>query len=387
MGRHIYVHNPFCARKCPYCGFYSEEGTSGMDEYYRCAEAEARLWVAAEGAPDADDGIDTVYFGGGTPSLPDSSQVCRLLKTIKESFGIRPDAEITIEINPSSLTRKKAEDYFNAGFNRVSVGVQSLSDSVLRTLGRLHDSAGATEAIKMLKEAGFTNISADLITGVPGQTMEDVLRDVDKFASLGIRHVSTYSLTLEEGTAFYTRYRDSLEDLVPPEQERAVYHAVRRRLEELGIIPYEISNSACEGYRSVHNSSYWNGSEYYAIGAGAHGYTRGRRYGHPDSIDEYIRVMSGPLPDSGIPEGLIYIEEYMTPEDRMQEYPFLRLRTGEGIDVKVFEEKFGRDVYEVFGKAIEDNISCGLLEDRDGHIRLTEEGLDFADAVIRDFLG
>ncbi|MBQ4190288.1 MAG: radical SAM protein, partial [Clostridiales bacterium] len=142
MGRHIYVHNPFCARKCPYCGFYSEEGTSRTAEYYRCAEAEARL-LAAGDISDADDGPDTVYFGGGTPSFPDSSLVCGLLKTITESFGIRPGAEITIEINPSSLTKEKAEEYRKAGFNRVSVGVQSLSDDVLRTLGRLHDSQGA----------------------------------------------------------------------------------------------------------------------------------------------------------------------------------------------------------------------------------------------------
>ncbi|MBO4425795.1 MAG: radical SAM family heme chaperone HemW [Clostridiales bacterium] len=386
MGRHIYVHNPFCARKCPYCGFYSEEGTSRISEYYRCAEAEVRLWAAGD-TGDADDGIDTVYFGGGTPSFPDSDKVCSLLRIIREEFVIRPHAEITIEINPSSLTEDKAIAYHEAGFNRVSVGVQSLSDSVLKTLGRLHDSSKAIEAINILKQAGFTNISADLITGVPGQTMEDVLNDIDRFASLGVKHVSTYSLTLEEGTAFYARYKDKLEDLVPPEEERAVYHAVRRRLEELGIIPYEISNSACEGFRSVHNGSYWNGSEYFAIGAGSHGFTNGIRYGHADSIDEYIKVMSSAVPGGGMPEGLIYVEEEMTLEDRMAEYPFLRLRTSEGIDKGLFAQKFGRDAYDVFGEAIQANVSRGLLEDTDGHIRLTERGLDFADAVIRDFLG
>ena len=385
MGRHIYVHNPFCARKCPYCGFYSEEGTVRTEEFYRCAELEAKLWVK-HGIKDADDGIDTVYFGGGTPSFPDSDLVCGLLRTIKESFDIRQDAEVTIEINPSSLTAARAEAYLEAGFNRVSVGVQSLSDSVLKTLGRLHDSGKAIEALATLKAAGFTNISADLILGVPGQTLGSIENDILQFYSLGVRHVSTYSLTLEEDTPFYSRYNGRLEDLVPPEEERTMYHAARRLLESLGIIPYEISNSACEGFRSVHNGAYWNGSEYYGIGAGAHGYTDGIRYGHTDSIDEYIRVLSGATAEDGLPEGLIFIEEQMSQEDMMREYPFLRLRTSEGIDTALFEEKFGKDIEEVFGVAIQTNVTRGLLEYCDGHVRLTEKGLDFADAVIRDFL-
>lgn len=385
MGRHIYVHNPFCARKCPYCGFYSEEGAGRTEEFYKCAELEAKLW-AKQGIKDADDGIDTVYFGGGTPSFPDSRFVCGLLGTIRESFGIRQDAEITIEINPSSLTAEKANAYREAGFNRVSVGVQSLSDDVLVTLGRLHDSARAVEAIEMLKAAGFDNISADLILGVPGQTLESIEDDISKFHSLGVKHVSTYSLTLEEGTPFYTRYYGKLEDLVPPEEERTMYHASRRFLESLGIIPYEISNSSCEGFRSVHNSAYWNGSEYYAIGAGAHGYNDGIRYGHPDSIDEYIRILSGVTEEDGFPEGLIYVEEQMSLEDKMREYPFLRLRTGDGIDESLFEAKFGRTLEDVYGSAIDTNVSRGLLERADGHVRLTEKGLDYADAVIRDFL-
>ena len=385
MGRHIYVHNPFCARKCPYCGFYSEEGAGRINEFYRYAKKEVGLW-ASRAIEEADDGEDTVYFGGGTPSFPDSRLVCGLLETIKASFGIRQDAEITIEINPSSLTEEKAREYFEAGFNRVSVGVQSLSDDVLKTLGRLHDSKKAEEALALLKKAGFTNISADLILGVPGQTLESVISDIERFAEMGVKHVSTYSLTLEEGTSFYARYNGRLEDLVPPEEERTMYHAARRHLESLGIIPYEISNSACEGFRSVHNSAYWNGSEYYAIGAGAHGYTNGVRYGHPDSIDEYIKVMDGPVQENKLPDGLVYIEEKMDLEDKMREYPFLRLRTSEGIDVSLFEAKFGRPLLEVYGEAIRANTEKGLLETCDGHVRLTEKGLDFADAVIRDFL-
>ena len=385
MGRHIYVHNPFCARKCPYCGFYSEEGTARTEAFYRCAEVEARL-LAKGGVKDADSGIDTVYFGGGTPSFPESTLVCGLLKTIKDEFEIRPDAEITIEINPSSLTEDKAKAYFDAGFNRVSVGVQSLSDDVLKTLGRLHDSAGAIAALETLSKAGFTNISADLITGVPGQTLESLENDIRTFHSLGVKHVSTYSLTIEEDTPFFERYNGHLEDLVPPEDERAMYKGARLLLESFGIIPYEISNSACEGFRSVHNSAYWNGCEYYAIGAGAHGYNDGVRYGHPDSIDEYIKVLSGVTAEDSMPDGLIYVEEKMSLEDRMREYPFLRLRTSEGIDGNLFAQVFGKDLHDVFGDAIRINVSKGLLETADGHVRLTEKGLDFADAVIRDFL-
>ena len=238
-----------------------------MEAFYKAAKREAELIgsVISESAgtnPLTDiDNRDTVYFGGGTPSLPDSKLITDLLEAIKKAFNIASDAEITIEVNPSSVTTEKLTAYREAGFNRISLGVQSLDDEVLKTLGRLHDSKGALDAIAKIKNAGFTNISADLITGVPGETLEGIKKDIKTFSDLGIKHISTYSLMLEEGTAFYDRYNKTIEEYISPETEREMYHGTRAYLNELGYETYEISNSALPGFKSIHNSSYWNSCE------------------------------------------------------------------------------------------------------------------------------
>ena len=249
MGRHIYVHNPFCVRKCPYCDFYSITDSSLANQYYEAAESEARFWAEHEYSSGAseDDGPDTVYFGGGTPSCVPEKYICNLLETVTGSFGISKDAEITLEVNPASFTLEKGLSYISSGFNRLSVGIQSLDDNVLKTLGRLHDSKGALKALDDAYSAGFTNISADFITGVPGQVVKDILKDIDTVLSKGVRHISTYSLMIEENTPFFEKYKDRIEDLVPPDIERSMYHRVRRFLNEKGIVPYEISNSALPG--------------------------------------------------------------------------------------------------------------------------------------------
>ena len=400
MARHIYVHNPFCARKCPYCDFYSVTKTSLCEDFYKAAIRETGLLgsvingISDSGVSFGIDDKDTVYFGGGTPSLPDSRFVCSLLDEIRRTFNIGDDAEITIEVNPSSVSEEKLNDYVKAGFNRISIGIQSLDDSVLKTLGRLHDSRTAVEAVRKIQKAGFTNISADLITGVPGETLEGTKNDIDTFYGLGIKHISTYSLMIEEGTVFYDRYSNNIEDLVPPESERMMYHGVRDHLEELGYEAYEISNSAFPGYRSIHNSSYWNSCGYLAVGAGAHGYTGNMRYGHKDDVDAYIKEMTIlSLKDyedflEGRKSDLdsLYVEEILTREDRMKEVPFLRLRTTEGILLDEFYRQFGVEFEDVFAQAINSNINKGFLERKERTLRLTRSGLDFANIVIEDFL-
>ena len=400
MARHIYVHNPFCVRKCPYCDFYSVTESSLCGEFYKAAVKETELIGSVIGEDDGTnpltdkDGKDTVYFGGGTPSLPDSRLVCGLLGSIRKAFNISSDAEITIEVNPSSVSVEKLTDYLQAGFNRISVGVQSLDDDVLKTLGRLHDSKGALEALEKIRKAGFTNISADLITGVPGETLEGIKSDIRTFKGLGVKHISTYSLSIEEGTAFYDRYGSNIEEYVSPDEERSMYHGTRDYLQFLGYETYEISNSALPGYRSIHNSSYWKSCEYFALGAGAHGYLGSIRYGHRDDVRAYIDEMNEIVPDDykafleGNKNGLksLYTEEILSQEDKMREVPFLRLRTTEGILLDEFKKVFGKEFEDVFGEAVKLNISKGLLERKERTLRLTRSGLDLANKVIEDFL-
>ena len=400
MARHIYVHNPFCARKCPYCDFYSLTDHSCIEEFYKAAIKETELIgsvitdkTGTNPLTDAD-GKDTVYFGGGTPSVPDSHLIAELLGSVKKNFNISDDAEITIEVNPSSVREDKLEEYLKAGFNRISLGVQSLHDDVLKTLGRLHDSKGAVDAIKKITAAGFTNVSADLITGVPGETLEGIKQDIKTFHELGVKHISTYSLSIEEGTPFFERYSKTLEDLVSPDDERKMYHGTREFLQSLGYETYEISNSALPGFKSIHNSSYWNSCEYFAIGAGAHGYLGDMRYGHKDDVISYINEMkdltSKDYKDflEGRKNNLVslYAEEMLSKEDKMREVPFLRLRTTEGILLDEFFKMFGEEFENVFAREVEDNIKKGLLERKERTLRLTRSGLDLANKVIEDFL-
>lgn len=400
MARHIYVHNPFCARKCPYCDFYSVTDHSCIEEFYKAAIKETELIgsvitdkTGTNPLTDAD-GKDTVYFGGGTPSVPDSHLIAELLGSVKKNFNISDDAEITIEVNPSSVREDKLEEYLKAGFNRISLGVQSLHDDVLKTLGRLHDSKGAVDAIKKITAAGFTNVSADLITGVPGETLEGIKQDIKTFHELGVKHISTYSLSIEEGTPFFERYSKTLEDLVSPDDERKMYHGTREFLQSLGYETYEISNSALPGFKSIHNSSYWNSCEYFAIGAGAHGYLGDMRYGHKDDVISYINEMKD-LTSKDYKDFLegrkndlvsLYVEEMLSKEDKMREVPFLRLRTTEGILLDEFFKMFGEEFENVFAREVEDNIKKGLLERKERTLRLTRSGLDLANKVIEDFL-
>ena len=336
----------------------------------------------------------SIYVGGGTPSVPDSGMVCDVLRRTAEVFDISENAEKTIEVNPFSFTAQKALDYIEAGFNRISIGVQSLDDKVLKTLGRLHDRHRAIEAIETAGDAGFTNISADLMIGVPGQSLEGIIEDADTLIEHGARHISMYSLTIEEGTPFYERYSKTLEDIVPQETERAMYHGLREHLRSRGLMPYEISNCAIPGYESRHNSHYWRGGEYFAIGAGAHAYIESVRFAHPDDADSYMKAMKAvtssdfeQMLDGGRDDiGAAIALERLEGEDKMHEYAMLMLRTSGGVDCREFKTRFGADARKVFEQAIDENKRKGLLEDTGSFLRLSKEGLDFANGVFADFL-
>ena len=361
---HIYVHIPYCARKCSYCGFYSVAGKTQVKEYFAALKKEILeqpVICSAEAGGDP----ETIYFGGGTPSFVDASYVCDTLRYIREMFSIS-DGEFTIEVNPNSFDEKKGRAYIEAGFNRISIGVQSLHDDALKTLGRLHDSKEALEAIEAAKNAGFENISCDLITGVPGQALTDLYEDADKLLLAGAKHISMYSLMIEEGTPFEEVYGDRLGDFVDEDLERRMYHGLRDYLAGRGLIPYEISNCAFPGYESRHNLSYWSGSEYYAFGAGAHGYLDSERFAHPEDVGEYIE---DPLKR--------ITEEVLSQEDKVKEKIMLALRTSEGVR---------RELAAGFEDVVSKNIAAGYLEEIAGGYRLTRRGLDFANLVFMDFL-
>lgn len=361
---HIYVHIPFCACKCPYCGFYSVAGCVDAKEYFAALKKEI-LKQPVICSAEAEGDLDTVYFGGGTPSFVDASYVCDTLRYMRYMFSVE-DGEFTIEVNPNSFDVNKGLMYREAGFNRISIGVQSLHDDVLKTLGRLHDSSEALAAIAAAREAGFDNISCDLIIGVPGQTIDDLYDDASRLIDARAKHISMYSLMIEEGTPFEQLYGGKLDQYVDEDLERSMYHGLRAFLDSNGLHPYEISNCAYEGFESRHNLSYWQGREYYAFGAGSHGYLNSVRFSHGEDIKSYI---NDPCK--------VMVEETLTEEDKVKEKIMLGLRTTAGIS---------RDLIAEFEDVINKNLSLGYLEETSMGFRLSQKGLDFANLVFMDFV-
>ncbi len=361
---HIYVHIPFCARKCPYCGFYSITGEKSIPAYFEALKKEIfeqPVICSAEEEGDA----KTIYFGGGTPSFADASCVCDTLRYIREMFSI-DEGEFTVEVNPNSFNEDKAERYREAGFNRISIGVQSLHDDVLSTLGRLHDREGALKAVDAAKSAGFTNISCDLMLGVPGQREEDLYEDAQILIDAGVKHISMYSLMIEEGTPFEKRYGGKLDEFVDEDLERRMYHGLRDLLSRKGLFPYEISNCAVRGFESLHNLAYWKGREYYAFGAGAHGYLDSVRFAHPEDVAEYINDPMKRI-----------TEEVLDEDAKLREKCMLALRTSEGMD---------NDLARKFQDAVDKNEKLGYLMKTPAGYTLTRKGLDFSNLVFMDFL-
>lgn len=383
MAKHIYVHIPFCSAKCPYCAFFSRADSANLIPSYFDALNEEIKYFASYKVPsgdipfDEDDTCDTVYFGGGTPSLPESSYITRTLENILTLYNISPDnAEITIEANPYTITPEKLSAYRKAGFNRISIGVQALNNDVLKTLGRLHDSDRAIKAVEEAKTSGFTNISCDLMLGIPGQTYEMLIDSAEKLLILGVNHISMYSLMLEEGTPFEKSYGKYIEDVFEPDTEREMYHGLRKFLSDKGFVPYEISNCALPGFESRHNISYWRGVNYYAFGSGSAGYLGSNRFSHFEDIKAYI----------GNPICSFSTDETLDITAKMKEYAMLMLRMSSGISKKSFLIRFENDLEKAFPNELQTLINKGLAVLDDTSFKLTSKGLDFANEAFREFV-
>lgn len=370
----LYAHIPFCVRKCGYCDFLSGTAEESTREAYLLALAREirRAGQDAEGCRAV-----SVFFGGGTPTVLTGGQLSRLLSEIKKSFRLAGDCEITLEANPGTLDPEKLRLCREAGFNRISIGCQSADNRELRRLGRIHTWEEFLEGIRQAREAGFSNINVDLMSGIPGQTLVSWETSLRKTAELGPEHISAYSLILEEGTPFYEN-REKL-DLPDEDTERRMYERTGEILEEYGCRQYEISNYAREGYRCRHNLGYWTGREYLGLGLGASSLWRDTRFRNTDSMEEYLK-------DSGNLPKIRREEEKLSALDRQSEYMILGLRLTEGISLAGFRETFGTDVRKVWPGVLEKYEGYGLLEEAAGRLKFTGEGISLSNVVLAEFL-
>jgi oxygen-independent coproporphyrinogen-3 oxidase len=440
----LYIHFPFCVKKCNYCAFLS----FNADESIRRDYANALMHEIELAGQRFDGQISTVYFGGGTPSIMDVSLMSLIMKAIRRSFDILPEAEITIEANPGTLgikdrvVRAKLIAYRSMGINRLSMGVQSMNNDRLHMLGRIHTAENVVRDVAIARELGFNNINLDLIFSVPGESTEDALEDARKIIELGPEHISCYSLQLEEGTPFYEMAEQGRISEVPDEEDRETYHRIIGLLRESGYEHYEISNFArmddgmngkggmvpgfvsksdaaaansgnviddsvwkeCSPYRSKHNSLYWNLDNYIGLGLGASGFIDGIRYRNTDDIDEYCRTIA----DDQLP---VMEEKINSAFDNISEAVFTGLRRREGI---TYEE--ARDAYllntensdsdpdaadndenlpadELFWKVFaesreetEEYAAQGLLVIDELGLRLTEKGVDISNGIMSLFV-
>lgn len=372
----IYIHIPFCVKKCSYCAFLSgPAGPEVRQEYVNHLVEEIRL--RSREVPEA----DTIYFGGGTPSLLTPEQIGEILEEVRSAFRISEDAEVTLEANPGTLTAESLEGYRKTGINRLSMGVQSMDDRRLRYLGRIHTAEEVRRDVKMAREAGFRNINLDLIFAIPGTDVSDAMEDLESIAALEPEHISFYSLQLEEGTSFFRDFEAGKLREVPDETDREMYHRGIRALREKGYRHYEISNFARPGCESRHNSKYWNMAEYVGLGLGASSYTGHRRTVNETDLKAYSEML-----DRG---ELAFMEIHENSEaDDISEAVFTGLRREEGVryrDVLGSEAAF----WEYFREALPEARAYeagGFLELDDEGLRLTERGIDISNGIMALFV-
>jgi len=380
MFTRLYLHIPFCRRKCPYCAFVSRESAAAdLDGYAETLLAEMCLAARAFGVEKP---LASVYFGGGTPSLLDPSQVARLLERAASLFGLGQRSEITLEANPGTVDRERLAAFRSAGVNRLSLGVQSFADPMLATLGRIHSATEAGDAFLAARAAGFDNIGIDLIHALPGQTLPLWRRELEQALALGPEHISVYGLTVEEGTPFATRYGEDSPLLPDEDLAAAMFEEADDLLTVAGYEHYEIANYALPGRRSDHNSGYWRRDGYLGLGCGAHSFLRqgyGVRFGNPADLDAYVRAIAqGRLPHQD--------KQSLTRQDAMAEFMFLGLRMADGIKGDEFGREFGVGLDEIFGKEVSKLTAVGLLGSAGNRIRLTRRGMLLSNQVFSHFL-
>ena len=379
----IYIHIPFCLKKCAYCDFLSfPAGEKLQEKYFKrlCREIED----AAERYSDR--AVISIFFGGGTPSVLPADKIEYLMKLINDRYSLASDVEISLECNPGTVDIDKFKAYINAGINRLSIGCQSLDDKELALLGRIHKEVDFYRAFECARSAGFSNINVDLMSALPGQTKKSYLNSLKKLIDLKPEHISAYSLIIEEGTEFYNRYHKDLnirdkgglpEYLPSEEEERGMLYYGRDLLNAAGYEQYEISNYAFPGYECRHNMVYWKRGDYAGFGLGASSCVDEVRWKNIEKIEEYIM-----RDNLEIRTNL----QKLSPEEQRSEAMFLGLRLRRGVDKLPFAERYGDEPSFLYGRWINRMISEGLLSESSGRLFLTDRGQDLANYVMVGFV-
>ena len=375
----LYIHIPFCVKKCAYCDFLSGPASNQqIEEYVQALIEEIRYYKEFVKKYE----VSTVFWGGGTPSLLTGEQMKALMEALGQTFFIRQNAEITMEANPGTVTVEKLLACQKAGINRISFGLQSVNNEELKMLGRIHTYEEFLESYEAARKAGFQNINVDLISAIPKQTVSSWEQTLQTIISLQPEHISAYSLIVEEGTTFAKLYGEGckLEHLLPTEEdERRMYERTEELLREAGYHRYEISNYAKEGYECQHNLGYWERKEYLGLGLGASSLIEETRFHNIDEMEEYLRDANNPIL-------LRREQEKLDRQEQMEEFIFLGLRKIRGIQEEKFAERFGEDIWDCYGKNLERVIKEGLLEREEGVLRLTRKGIDVSNYVFYEIL-
>jgi oxygen-independent coproporphyrinogen-3 oxidase len=352
----LYVHIPFCKKRCLYCDFFSTTLLARRDEY-----VQALLKEIAQRKNEAGP-IRTIYLGGGTPSTLETAHIVQIL----EAIGTQDAQEITMELNPGDADEAYLQAIRDVGINRLSIGIQSCDDTLLLLIGRRHTAQQALTAVQMAQDAGFDNISIDLMYALPTQTMEKWEADIETALSLNVQHISSYGLMYEEGTALTRQMEEGTLTAIDEDTENAMYDALCKRLQAAGFVHYEVSNFALPGYESKHNSSYWDGTPYVGVGAGAHSYIRNIRSWNPDDLDAYIQ---------GITKGTLVRESEMLSEANLyNERVMLGLRTTKGIPQTEIRSEISK------------YVEAGLLQEKDGRIVATQKGIHILNRIIEELM-
>lgn len=378
----IYIHIPFCVKKCAYCDFLSGPRDEETIELYVSSLLEEIQAHALNEQFTSDYEVTTIFLGGGTPSVLNTSQIQRIFETLKTSFKISQDAEITIEANPGTVTREKLLTYRTCGINRISFGLQSTNNEELKLLGRIHTHEEFLKSYHLARVCGFDNINVDLISAIPKQTLTSWEETLEKVIALEPEHISAYSLIVEEGTPFAKVYGEgcpSEHDLPSEEEERAIYYRTEELLSGVGYHRYEISNYAKAGKECKHNLGYWERKEYLGIGLGAASLIDNTRFKNTDDLLFYLEHAC----DLRMLQENV---EKLSLKEQMEEFMFLGLRKMEGVSVTEFKNTFGKNVVECYGKQIQELTKQGLLEQKGGYVLLTRQGIDVSNFVFSNFL-